>query len=225
VLDVAILGLLVEGDLHGYELKKRLSELMGPWSSVSFGSLYPALSRLERQALVATVTDPAPDAGTPPMSGSLGAELAAFRRDRTPRRGGPSRRARKVYAITDSGRAALLELLVDASGDERAFAIRVAFCRLLEPADRLGLFSRRREGLVTRAAGRGRVDARGDLYRRSLFEFQDDRLRREVAWVDELIASTSAEPALDPDDARPGAPESSDPNHPNDSLIPGGSPT
>ena len=68
MLDVAILGLLVEGDLHGYELKKRLAELIGPWSSVSFGSLYPALSRLERQGLVATVTDPSPDAGSaPPM--------------------------------------------------------------------------------------------------------------------------------------------------------------
>src|SRR6478609_1019285 len=146
---------------------------MGPWSSISFGSLYPALSRLERQALVATVQDPSPDGGIPPMSGSLGAELAAFRRDRTTRRGGPSRRARKVYAITDAGRAALLELLVDASGDERAFAVRVAFCRLLEPTDRLGLFRRRRDGLVSRSDGRVHVDARGDEYRRSLFEFQD----------------------------------------------------
>ncbi len=219
MLDVAILGLLMEGDLHGYELKKRLSDLMGPWSSISFGSLYPALTRLERQALVATVTDAAPPTATPPMSGSLGAELAAFRRERAPLRGGPSRRARKVFTITDAGRAALLELLEDASGDERSFAVRVAFCRLLDPSARLGLFRRRRDGLVSRADGRGRVDARGDVYRRSLFEFQDDRLRRELAWVDELIAS------VDPDSPTPGDPPATpDPSTPLDTLIPGGSP-
>ena len=229
MLDVAILGLLVEGDLHGYELKKRLGELIGPWSSVSFGSLYPALSRLERQGLVATVTDPEPGAGAPPMSGSLGAELANFRRDRAPRRGGTSRRARKVYAITDAGRTELLDLLLDAGGDERAFAVRVAFCRLLEPGDRLGLFRRRRDALASRGPGRGR-DTRGDLYRRSLFEFQDDRPRRALAWVDELISSidpaslagTGADRGVT-DDRAPAA----DPTdrHPLDPLTTGGSPT
>ena len=47
VIDLAILGLLKESELHGYELKKRLRDIMGPLSSVSFGSLYPALARLE----------------------------------------------------------------------------------------------------------------------------------------------------------------------------------
>ena len=118
VLDVAILGLLHEGDLHGYELKKRLTELVGPWSSVSFGSLYPALSRLERRGLVATVSDTAPDVA-PPMSGSLGAELAAFRRDRPVRRTTSGRRARKIYTLTDAGHDDLTRQLADPSGDER----------------------------------------------------------------------------------------------------------
>jgi DNA-binding PadR family transcriptional regulator len=52
VLELAILGLLKESDLHGYELKKRLSEALGPFSTVSFGSLYPALARLEAAAAV-----------------------------------------------------------------------------------------------------------------------------------------------------------------------------
>ena len=60
VLELAILGLLKEQDLHGYELKKRLAETLGPLSSVSFGSLYPALGRLERAgAVVAEATDAA----------------------------------------------------------------------------------------------------------------------------------------------------------------------
>ena len=47
VLEMAVLGLLKEQDMHGYELKKRLSDVFGLASAVSFGSLYPALARLE----------------------------------------------------------------------------------------------------------------------------------------------------------------------------------
>src|SRR5881628_1558201 len=55
VLELAILGVLKELDLHGYELKKRLAETLGPLSSVSFGSLYPALARLEAAGAVKAV--------------------------------------------------------------------------------------------------------------------------------------------------------------------------
>jgi DNA-binding PadR family transcriptional regulator len=50
VLDFAILGLLRERPRHGYELKRALGEL-GFWQ-VSFGSLYPALRRLEKQGFI-----------------------------------------------------------------------------------------------------------------------------------------------------------------------------
>jgi DNA-binding PadR family transcriptional regulator len=50
VLDFAILGLLRERPRHGYELKRALGDL-GFWQ-VSFGSLYPALRRLEKQGFI-----------------------------------------------------------------------------------------------------------------------------------------------------------------------------
>ena len=50
MLDLAILGLLSEGDLHGYEIRRRLREHLGLLANVSFGSIYPALTRLERPA-------------------------------------------------------------------------------------------------------------------------------------------------------------------------------
>src|SRR6202030_2038148 len=78
LLELAILGLLKEQDLHGYELKKRLAETLGLGSGVSFGSLYPALGRLERAGAVKAVEAHAPGA-IAPMTGSLGGELAAFR--------------------------------------------------------------------------------------------------------------------------------------------------
>ena len=46
MLDFAILGLLRDEPRHGYELKRALGDL-GFWQ-VSFGSLYPALRRLEK---------------------------------------------------------------------------------------------------------------------------------------------------------------------------------
>ena len=55
MLELAVLGLLKEQQLHGYELKKRLTEALGPFSSVSFGSLYPALNRLEAAGAVRAV--------------------------------------------------------------------------------------------------------------------------------------------------------------------------
>jgi DNA-binding PadR family transcriptional regulator len=193
MFELAVLGLLVDTDLHGYELKKRLAELLGPWSSVSFGSLYPALARLERNGLVVAATPTeAPSAEPPPMSGSLGAELAAYRaRGRT--RTGGGRRARKVYAITPAGRAALADLLDDETGDDRTFAVRVAFCRHLEPEARVALFRRRRDTVAERLVGRELAAGATDQYRLRSREFQDDRLRRELTWIDDLIAAESAE--------------------------------
>src|SRR6202022_1678660 len=86
LLELAILGLLKEQELHGYELKKRLAETLGVGSGVSFGSLYPALARLEAAGAARAVE--ANIAGSPiPGTGSLGGELAAFRARKTGTRG------------------------------------------------------------------------------------------------------------------------------------------
>ena len=55
MLELAILGLLQEQPRHGYELKKRLSETLGSFWGISFGSLYPALRRLERSGAIEVV--------------------------------------------------------------------------------------------------------------------------------------------------------------------------
>ena len=50
MFDLAVLGLLRNRPRHGYELKARLLEL--GFARVSFGSLYPALRRLEKRGLI-----------------------------------------------------------------------------------------------------------------------------------------------------------------------------
>ncbi len=190
MIELAILGLLREQERHGYELKKQLGELLGTRSPVSFGSLYPALARLERAGQVKAV-EAATDPGRPvPSTGSLKGELAAFRaRHGLGTRGG---RGRKVYGITDRGSAHLHDLLTDPSpSDERTFAVRLAFCRFLTPAERLALFEGRRAELAARLAERGRRDrSEGrlrDRYRRALTEHDTASLNHDVAWIGGLI--------------------------------------
>jgi DNA-binding PadR family transcriptional regulator len=199
VLELAILGVLKEQELHGYELKKRLTEVLGAFSSVSFGSLYPALARLEAAGAVRVVVEaPEPELSSPvvPMTGSIAGEAAAFRARRAASRSGtrPSR-TRKVYAITDRGERLFEELLETEStsaDDDRAFNLKLAFCRHLPPERRLGLFERRRALLVERLA-RARTNLRArkgrmDLYTQSLVDHGTEATERDISWLDRLIA-------------------------------------
>jgi len=203
LLELAILGLLKEQDLHGYELKKRLTEALGALSSVSFGSLYPALGRLESAGAVRAVATPPGDgpgeAGTlppvVPMTGSIAGEAAAFRARRSAGRPPRPSRTRKVYAITARGEALFEELLEAESvsaDDDRAFNLKLAFCRHLPPERRLGLFERRRALLVERLA-RARTSIRThkermDLYTQSLVDHGTETTERDISWLDRLIA-------------------------------------
>ncbi len=200
MLELAILGLLKEQELHGYELKKRLGETLGPLSSVSFGSLYPALAKLEAAGAVKAVeANEAPPFPPVPMTGSIGGELAAFRARRAAVRGPKGTRGKKVYGITERGERLFAELLVaDAAGDDdRGFSLRLAFARYLPADARLGLFERRRALLVERLAkarcsiraGRERLDN----YTRSLLEHGTEATERDISWLDKLIAAERQE--------------------------------
>lgn len=189
MIELAILGVLKESELHGYELKKRLREVLGPLSSVSFGSLYPALARLEAagrlKAVEAAETVPSPAF---PSTGSFAGEAAAFRAGHRRTVRGP--RNRKVYGITDLGEARLAELIADPADDDRTFPLKLAFCRWSEPEVRLGLLQRRRAALVERLS-EGRTTRspgeRLDRYVRSLREHETESTERDIAWLDRLI--------------------------------------
>ncbi len=198
VLELAILGFLTDGPLHGYELKKRLGESLGSVWGVSFGSLYPALRRLERAGAIEGVdhvATPPDGAGRAlPSTGSLDGDLATARVRRAPR---PGRRPRKAYRITGLGRARFDRMLLDDTGadDERAFALKLSFGRHIDPASRLELLERRRAHLLERLARSRRTGRSGlDRYTRSLAEHRHQSTERDLEWVEELIA-TEREPA------------------------------
>ena len=202
MLELAILGLLKEFPLHGYELKKRLNDTLGHVWGVSYGSLYPALARLERMGAI-EVVDPPPapaSGGIPiPATGSIAGEAAAARLRRPLRRGG---RTRKAYRIAAAGQALFNELLqadpAPGTDENRAFALKLAFCRHLEPPARLELLQRRRNQLAEKLA-RARQALAGstratrgpspDRYTRALIEHETSTAERDLEWVDSLIAA------------------------------------
>ena len=194
MLDLAILGLLLEQEMHGYEIRRRLRDELGLFANISFGSLYPALSRLERSGAVAVAASGGTAPPHIPSTGSLGGERAGLRARRS---GGSlgSKRSRKVYRITDAGRALFEQLLEgDESGgadDARSFGLRLAFARHLAPSARLALLERRRAQLtrhlatdLARASGE-----RLDVYTRSLVEHSTEATEHDIAWLDRLIES------------------------------------
>ena len=187
MLELAVLGLLSEQPLHGYELKKRLSETLGPLWGISFGSLYPALRRLERSGAIeaADDTESAPIGNV--STGSLAGDLAAARVRRRPRTG---LRTRKSYRVTDAGEQLFVELLGDETADdERTFALKLSFCRHLSTADRLAFLERRRAQLTQRLAKTRRNPARNtDRYTRSLLEHRTQSTQHDLTWIEELIA-------------------------------------
>jgi|RhiMethySRZTD1v2_1073278.scaffolds.fasta_scaffold1368598_1 DNA-binding PadR family transcriptional regulator len=193
VIEMAVLGLLQDQDLHGYELRKRLTALVGLRGAISFGSLYPALGRLEASGAVKAVEANDADRAIP-MTGSLSGEASAFMARRRAGTGrGRAGRARKVYGITEHGRELLVTLLEDPSSDDKAFPLKVALCAALAPPRRLELFERRRASLTTQLAaartGKRRSGERVDGYLRALREHDTQTIEHEIAWLDGLIAA------------------------------------
>lgn len=178
ILEFALLGLLKEQDLHGYELRRRLGQILGPIGRLSFGTLYPALNRLESSGAVTVL------------------KISESRTGLTTARG------RKVYGITKVGQA-LFDELLDSHGkneDDRSFALRLAFAQYLPREARLRLLSRRREQLAdqlieSREALAARQD-RLDNYSRSLMEHQTEAIEHDITWLDRLITSEQ-KPSLD----------------------------
>ena len=193
MLDLAILGLLLEQEMHGYEIRRRLRDELGLFANISFGSLYPALSRLERSGAVAVAASAGPPPVAPiPSTGSLGGERAGLRARRAGA-GLGTKRSRKVYRITDAGRTLFEQLLEGeepaGADDARSFGLRLAFARHLAPSARLALLERRRAQLSRRLAT-DLVRASGerlDVYTRSLVEHSTEATEHDIAWLDRLI--------------------------------------
>ena len=165
MLELAILGLLKESSMHGYQLKKRLSETLGSFWQVSYGSLYPALKRLQRRGAV-EMTFPQEDVA----------------------------RRKNVYRITSAGEEMFRELLERAgheATEDNGFSVRLAFFQYLKPETRIRLLERRRTFLEGRGLDLKRslqtYKERIDGYTLSLMNHQLAATEADIRWLDGLI--------------------------------------
>jgi Predicted transcriptional regulators len=171
MLEIAVLGLLSESPLHGYELRKRLASLLGTFRAFSYGSLYPTLRRLSEAGWISEAAPLEVPAGPP-----------------------RSRRGKRVYQLTAEGKEHLAELLAEVGPeafDDDGFGARLAFFAQTRSDIRLQILEGRRRRVEEQRDGMRsaltRTGQRFDRYTRVLHEHGLESVDREVRWLTELI--------------------------------------
>jgi len=171
VLEFAVLGLLQDTPMHGYELRKRLNGVLGAFRAISYGSLYPCLKDLLRQGLIEE--DGPSVAGAAPLSG---------------------RRAKIVYRLTADGKERLAEMLEDSgpqAWEDDRFGVHLAFFGRTDAEVRMRILQGRRSRLEERLSNlhgsATRTRERLDTYTLQLQQHGLDSVEREVSWLRELI--------------------------------------
>jgi len=115
-----ILALLAEKPAHGYELKQAFDDRFGSvWPPINVGQIYNTLAALERDNLVQS--------------------------EEVPQRGAPPRR---VYKLTDAGRAALEEWVKAPSASptlKEEFIVKLVLAHIAGVANPMALVDRQRQ--------------------------------------------------------------------------------
>jgi DNA-binding PadR family transcriptional regulator len=173
MLEIPILGLLNEAPMHGYELRKRLSILLGAFRAFSYGSLYPSLRRLQEAGWIDE------EAPTEEPAGGFGTR---------------SRRGKRVYRLTAEGKEHLAALLAEVGPDaydDEGFGTRLAFFAQTRSDIRLQILEGRKQRMTEQADGMrsslARTRERLDRYTLQLQEHGLESADREVRWLTELI--------------------------------------
>jgi DNA-binding PadR family transcriptional regulator len=197
MLDLAILGLLHETPMHGYELRKQLATKLGAIrAAISYGSLYPTLRRLQAAGLITegTATEPVAVAEVPALT---------------------SRRGRVVYKITAEGKERFQEMLAQAGPEtyeDAGFGVHFAFFSRTDQDTRLRILEGRRRRIEERREGLRdsltRAAERIDAYTLELQRHGLDACEREVRWLEELIATerSGGQPGQEGRARQPGGP-------------------
>jgi DNA-binding PadR family transcriptional regulator len=173
VLETAILGLLNESPLHGYELRKRLNVMLGSFRAFSYGSLYPALKLMVSRGLI------------------IGSDS-----ETSPPHALSAKRARIVYRLTAEGKERLQTVLSTsgpAAWEDESFDVRFAFFAQTDAETRIRILEGRRSRLTERLEAvkesAARTRERLDEYTLELQRHGLEQVEREVRWLDGLITT------------------------------------
>ena len=181
MLELAVLGLLRNTPMHGYELRKQITSVLGLFRALSYGSLYPCLHELLAAGLIAEEHE-ADDARDGPAERPGPAEV------RPPvAEGLPADRRRQGTA------AGLLGEGGPAAWEDDGFGVHFAFFGQTRADVRLRILEGRRSRLEERMEGiraaLTRTRERVDSYTLELHRHGLESVEREVRWLNELIAS------------------------------------
>lgn len=164
MLELAVLGLLKEKPMYGYELKKRLQERLG--HSWSYGSLYPALKRLSKEEAVAMEYP----------KGEITRRKNVYRITETGERLFES-------LLEESGR--------EAAEDRDAFNVRLAFFRYTRPETRQRLLERRRgylqDHLARVSESLKTLRERMDAYSLALMQHEANETESGIRWLETML--------------------------------------
>lgn len=166
-LEFALLGLLSQNELHGYELRKRMTAIFGPFRALSFSVLYPQLRRMLDAGLIEE----------------------SFTEDR-----GLSRRSRIVYRLSAKGAVRFSQLTETVSPDtweDEGFEVRFAFFSPTSRPNRVRILEGRHRRLKERAEIlRNELEKSPiglDKYLEEWRRHSLESAEREIAWLEDMI--------------------------------------
>ena len=166
-LEFALLGLLSQSPLHGYELRKRLIAIYGPFRALSFSVLYPQLRRM--------------------LDGGLIEESLSDE-------GGLSRRSRIVYRLSKQGSnrfATLTETVSPDTWEDEGFEVRFAFFGPTSRPNRVRILEGRHRRLKEKAEIlRGELEKSPvgiDKYLEEWRRHSLESAEREITWLEDMI--------------------------------------
>lgn len=181
-----MLGELLDGPRHGYQLREILGRLLGPFRQISWGILYPLIRQLEHEGLIV---------------------FEEQRSQREHEQAGASGKPRKLYAITESGEQRFYALMEE-QGEYHAeyrelFIVKLNNFDYLSAQQQLGILWQYRSFLQAEdwylSGGEQKVltnphlpdEHRVHILR--IIRFRKSSIQGEMPWLEEQIQRLEAE--------------------------------
>ncbi len=162
-MEELVLGMLKMGPAHGYDLRARVRDELGPAWRVASSQLYAWLRRLEEGGYVAGASEEAAD--------------------RPPRR---------VYALTPAGEERFSTWLLSGRASNRrargSYLVRLYFLTRFAPGELPAYVAQERAALERRRKRLSEQDTSGDAYREAVRRLRMSQVEGGLRWLTELEA-------------------------------------
>ena len=172
VYELFILSKLLHRPMHGYMIQKILNHAIGPWRSLSWGTLYPLMKKLEKSGFIVAQAGDEADL-----------------------------RGKKRYRTTEAGRARFLQFMQSREDytTPELFRIKLGCFGHLDPESRLRVLAGYRHQLgqveahtvamVDQVTLERNLPPGEKRFALIALEHQKTVTESEIRWVDSLIAS------------------------------------